>query len=227
MKRKPPPGSVRRARVSRINNRRTLTNKTGRVVMCETMLQRQVALKLERDRSVRDYVSFPEEFRYVDHAGSQVFHVPFVKIWRTSGTIEIRDVVPSTQDVDEAFRLRTEQIAMICTSRGWQYIVDTESSPTAHANLELLRVNAPGSYAQTEIMERVYCHLVEGRRMALFALREQIALETQTAPGSVFGVIAHMIWHELIDANLDDELIIEHGYVNPRSLVWREMENLR
>jgi hypothetical protein len=216
------PGNVRQAHVTRTNNRRVLTNKCGRQVQCENLLQRRLALQLEYDPSVTDYTSFAHEFHYVDEHGRQDTHIPFLKIWR-GNYVEFCDVISSQRREESAIRFREKRLIALCEAHGWTYAVETEKTllcATGAANLEILRVNAPLAYADHEIRNRIILHLRHRKHMTVASLRKHVATELRIAPGVVFATIAHMIWHHEIQANITDALIIQNGHVMPDSTVW-------
>ena len=69
MKRKPPPGNVRRVASIDCNIRGVTTSKRGRLVQFESEQERKLILLLERDTPVADYASQPETLIFQDRSG--------------------------------------------------------------------------------------------------------------------------------------------------------------
>jgi hypothetical protein len=220
-KRSPLPGNVRPLRMSPANNQRVLTNKAGRQVGCENMMQRKLALLMERERSVLDYASFPEKFYHVDLHGVQIVHVPFLKVWNENGRIEIHDVIEHDKRISTEFCDLERTISEICLARGWAYIVHTPKtlpSETELANLDELRCNAALCYADEPIMSAI-SRLVSGGPTTIAEIRTSVSRQMKVSPGDVFSTLAHMIWHGYVDADLS-QLIIVNGYISGGNLVW-------
>src|SRR5260370_39988761 len=92
MKRKPPAGNVRRVQSIDGNLRYTITSKTGRIVQCESHLERRLALRLDRNRMVRDYTSQPETMHFINAKGEVQSYTPDFKSWLLDGRVHIHEV---------------------------------------------------------------------------------------------------------------------------------------
>src|SRR5260221_14514524 len=104
MNRKPPAGNVRRVKPMGDSLRHTLTSKTGRTIQCESFNEYKLVLCLERDKTVKDYLSQPEVLHYVTKDGKAHRYTPDFKVWRGDDRIEIK-----AETVDERANTRTRQ----------------------------------------------------------------------------------------------------------------------
>ena len=104
LKRKPPPGNVRRTVSVGGNFRGVTTNKRGHLVQFESEQERKLVLLLERDRTVADYRSQPETFQFTDASGRPRTYTPDFQVWRTSGLIELHEVTLAAR-IPDARRL--------------------------------------------------------------------------------------------------------------------------
>ena len=105
LKRRPPPGNIRRVAAIDGNLRGVMTNKTGRVVQFESFAERSLLLRLDRDPTVRDYSSQPETFQRVDTEGRPQRYTPDFIVWRGDGATEIHEV-----EQEGANFVRTERV---------------------------------------------------------------------------------------------------------------------
>ncbi|MFL5654634.1 MAG: hypothetical protein ACJ8CB_10715, partial [Ktedonobacteraceae bacterium] len=66
LKRKPPPGNVRRVATIGKNLRYTITSKAHETVQCESFQERKLTLLFDRDPTVQEYRSQPERLAFTD-----------------------------------------------------------------------------------------------------------------------------------------------------------------
>src|SRR2546429_9552424 len=99
LKRKPPPGNVRRVAPIGKNLRYTITSKADETVQCESFQERKLTLLFDRDPTVQAYSSQPERFAFTDEEGHSRTYVPDFMVWRTTGEIEIHEVTLTERKV--------------------------------------------------------------------------------------------------------------------------------
>ena len=138
LKRKPPPGNVRRIASIGVNLRYTIASKANETVQCESFQERKLTLLFDRDPTVQEYRSQPERFTFTDAQGRSHTYIPDFMVWRTSGEVEIHEVTLTSRQDRLSIQEREKAALAICRQRGWRYVVHTEQSlpqPTEEATL--------------------------------------------------------------------------------------------
>src|SRR5438034_9372698 len=69
LKRKPPAGNIRRVAPIGENLRYAITSKANETVQCESFQERKVTLLFDRDSTVQEYRSQPEQFAWTSSQG--------------------------------------------------------------------------------------------------------------------------------------------------------------
>jgi len=230
MKRKPPHGNVRRVRYINGNLRFALTNKAGHTVQCESFQERKLALLLERDSSVSDYISQPEVMTFTDAQGRTKTYTPDFLVKRVGSPDEIHEVTlndrrerkPNLQEREAAAR-------QICQSRGMVYKVFTEDvlpDDTETANLLAFYTARTSRCANATISQHVEAILHLHESYPFNALISQLVQETGIVQGNVHLTLKHLIWHGVLQIDWQ-RLVYLHTSVTGKRIasnayVWLE-----
>lgn len=216
LKRKPPPGNVRRVQGKNTNLRYTLTNKAGRLIQCESYQERKLALLLEHDRSVQDYSSQPEQLIWTDEQGKTHTYVPDFMVWRQDGSTELHEVTLSQRQDQPGNQARQAAAHLICQTRGWGYHVHTEEDlPTdGHiANLLALYAYRSQGYADARVTQAVMA-CVDKPRVRFGELVTAIESQIQAAPSQIYTALLHLLWHGVLVADLDHPLFRKGRFIS-------------
>jgi hypothetical protein len=223
LKRKPPPGNVRRVAAIGGNLRFTITNKANETIQCESFQERKVTLLFDRDPSIHAYRSQPERFLIVDSQGKARTYVPDFLVWRTSGEVEIHEVTLSARRDQPRLREREAAARRMCQERGWRYVVHTEESlpqATEEANLLALHRYQPSAYAHPAVtrvaQERLHEHGPLAFRQLCSDIMQHLGLPTPT----VVSALCHLLWHGMLVADLCHQLIFHDAAPRADLIVW-------
>ncbi len=223
MKRNPPAGNVRRVQAIGDNLRHTLTSKTCRTIQCESFNEYKLVLCLERDKTVKDYLSQPETLEYISQDGSSHRYTPDFKVWRTNERIEIHEVTLEERAEKRARQPERERATrQWCEERGWMYQLHTEQtlpSGTALANLQFLFGYRPGIYANPTIQEAASNMLALTSKLSLTSLVERLCDELVLNPADVIPALLHLLWTQGLSTDMDRLLCLD-GALNPLSQAW-------
>lgn len=220
MKRKPPPGNVRRIVSLGKNIRGITTNKTGRIVQFESEQERKLILLLERDASVLDYISQPETLVFMNPAGHLRKYTPDFKVWRTNEQIELHEVtVESRRCEHESLREREAAAKIICQQRGWGYLVHTDLTlpgGNEYANLDFLSAFRANDYVTTELACWWQAQLSHERVHPQSVVK---AAGAQINVGQYLNSLYHLLWWGHVQTDWQ-QLLIWHGRFHLRAQVW-------
>lgn len=223
LKRKPPPGNVRRVRSNGQSLRYTLTNKAGEIIQCESHQERKLALLLERDPQVADYRSQPEVLRWYDVQGKAHSYVPDFQVWRRDGTIEFHEVTLTERyEKNEA---RQKAAMDICHGRGWTYIVHTEATlpgETEWHNLLTLYPYRAESYRVTSQVHTILTRLQKGS-LTWKALQEDCTEQERT---DLYGSTLYLLWHGHLSTDWKQPLFV-NGHLRPQVDLKSEVRHAR
>jgi hypothetical protein len=212
LKRRPPVGNVRRVAAIGQNMRGVMTNKAGRVVQFESALERSLLLRLDRDRSVRDYGSQPEMLHFQDDQGKRRVYTPDFIVWRRDGTVEIHEVTLTSRQIRPSIRLREAAATAVCQKRGWRYVVHTEQSlPLAVelANLLALFHYRPLAYAHPAVDLASADLLADGRTAAIQQLTGQLTATLNLPHPAITAALYHMLWHGRLQTDLRQPFFVQ------------------
>lgn len=212
LKRRPPVGNVRRVTAIGQNMRGVMTNKASRVVQFESFLERSLLLRLDRDRTVRDYGSQPETFSFSDESGKQHTYTPDFIVWRHDGPVEIHEVTLTSRRGRPASRLREAAAATICQKRSWQYLVHTEQDlpqGTELANLLALFHYRPSAYAQSAVTQATLVYLSNGRPLTIHQLACQLVAELGLSQTIILSSLYHLLWHNYLETDLHQAIFVQ------------------
>lgn len=205
LNRKPPLGNVRQVQTTGRNLRYTLTNKTGRIVQCESQQERKLALLLERDRTVRDYGSQPEALYWQEVNGKQHTYVPDFIVWRVDGHVEFHEVTLTMRQSDPQQHNRQLAAHHICEERGWQYIVHMEDSlpnDTVTANLFILYAYRSRSFAHAAVQSAIELQL-HTVAQPLCQLLPQLETHLGLPQPTLQMAVLHLLWHDILETDLN------------------------
>jgi hypothetical protein len=210
LKRKPPPGNVRRVQAISNNLRYTITNKCGRIIQCESHLERKLTLVFEQDKQVVDYMSQPEELTWIDAEGKNRSYIPDFIVWRVADITELHEVTLTQRRNKPVHR---EQAAeKICQMRGWQYIVHTEV--TLPTDVQLVNLTTLYPFRATAYYDEHLHHHFLKRLAQSHYLSGELLVETQheinVSLGQIYPALYHAIWHKTITVDWET-LLFEHG----------------
>ncbi len=222
-RRKPPAENVRRTASSGRNHPGVVVNKTGRIVQYESQAEHILILCLDRDRTVRDYISQPLKLEYIDVHGRHVY-VPDFQVFRADGRVELHTVSHAgteTGTQDSSLR-REEAVRGICRERDWNLVAHTAASlpqATERANLQALFAFRPTAYANRIVAFAAEIRL-GNKQVGLRAAASEIAQELLLSPACVTAALCNLLWHEDLLTDLS-QLIFLDGIPHPRALVWQ------
>jgi hypothetical protein len=210
LKRKPPPGNVRRVAPIGKNLRYTITSKAHETVQCESFQERKLTLLFERDPTVQEYRSQPERLAFTDAQGTSHTYVPDFVVWKTTGEVEMHEVT-LTERLDRVSLQEREKAARaICQQRGWRYVVHTEQTlpqATEEANLLALYRYRPTIYYHPAVTAAVRERLGSGEPHEVRLLITELAQALSLPRPTVIAAICHLLWHRVIDADLEHTLL--------------------
>lgn len=248
-KQRPPAGDVRVVRSIGLNLRGLMVNKVGRQVQFESALERSLLLRFERDRTIRDYRSQPEEFSFTDNQGRLRHYTPDFLVWRIDGRIEIHEVtcswrrdgelphlrrllrqprlsLKSLLRTQQASRLREAAARRVCRVRGWQYCVHVESDlpgPTELTNLLALSRYRPRSYGSAAVLAAA-SSLLATTSWPIGRLIAALSAELRLPEPQVVGSLFHAIWYGELEIDLVGGLLFDGGAPVPSIHVWAHKE---
>ena len=226
MKRKPPEGNVRRVQAIDRNVRYTITNKSGQTQQCESHLERRLALRLHRDKSIRDYRSQPETIYFIDDEGKRHRYTPDFQAWTISGSTQIHKVTIPERHTENPHSVVHEKFGrQLYAARGWQYFnhfPHTLPNDTETANLL-------GFYA---FRAECYCN-ISAQQSVMSLLHNEISLPitilvdnvyakltwTGVAKPFIYATVFHLIWHDEIRIDWSS-LFFVHGAPARGVRVW-------
>jgi hypothetical protein len=222
LKRKPPPGNVRRVISLGNNFRGVTTNKRGHLVQFESEQEHKVILLLERDPTVTDYVSQPETLHWQDDGGRQRTYTPDFQVWRSDGRIELHEVTIEARRVTrESLQQRETAAHAICRDRSWNYIVHTDQtlpSGYEYTNLDFLAAFRASIYADAE-STTWWLEQLTGKESvhprAVIARRD----ESKLAAPTLLNALYHLLWHNVIQMDWHQSFIW-HGDFHATARVW-------
>lgn len=223
LKRKPPPGNVRRVASIGGNLRYTVVSCANETVQCESFQERKLTLLLDRDPTVQEYRSQPERFVFTDSQGKSHTYVPDFIVWRTNGTVEIHEVTLTSRQDRLSIQEREKAAREICQQRGWRYIVHTEQSlpqPTEEANLLALYRYHPTSYAHSDVTRVVQERLRDGSSLTFQQLSLEIIQHLDLPLPTVVSALCHLLWHGLLATDLGHQLIFHNAAPRADLSVW-------
>lgn len=197
-------------------------NKAGRRVQFESHSEELLMQRLDRDRTVVDYISQPEQLAFLDDHGKSHTYIPDLKVIRSDGSIELHEVSMSSRRVEPRIARREEAARRICRTRGWKYIVHTEHDLpdlTEQANLRILEGYRATIYKNNILAESVRSLLVSGAKMGLRTLILALASQYHTPIPSVTGVIFHMMWQGELDFNIKEDLLLIDSRITNKVII--------
>jgi hypothetical protein len=221
LKRRPPLGNIRRVVAIEGNLRGVMTNKAGRVVQFESFLERSLLLRLDRDRTVRDYGSQPETFQFSDGQGGQHAYTPDFIVWRHDESVEIHEVTLTSRRLQAKIRRREEAAVAVCLVRGWQYIVHTEldlPQGTELANLLALFHYRPSAYLHPAVAQAALAYVADGQSVAMAHLVHQLTTPLGLPPASIIPTLGHLLWHDLLQTDLHQPIFAQGGLASHMKL---------
>lgn len=229
MKRRPPPDNMRLVQPIDGNVRYSITNKTGRIVQCESHLERRLALMLERDKKIRDFCSQPDTFYFVDDQGNRHRYTFDFRSWMTSGEIQNHEVtLPERKAENPNLLLREKFGRELSIARHETYIIHTPETlldDTETANHLFFYGFRAKSYRNPHIYSSVLTVLERENRLPLVALIDSIYADLSLAgvqKPMIYNTIYHLIWHDEIQIDWK-KLFVGHAGPLPRIQVWRNL----
>ncbi len=227
LKRKPPAGNVRRVAPIGKNLRYAITSKADETVQCESFQERKLTLLFDRDPTVQQYRSQPERFAFTDTQGTSHTYVPDFIVWKTTGEVEIHEVTLTERQEKWSMAEREKAAREMCRKRGWSYVVHTEETlpqATEEANLLALYRYWPTCYANPAVTVAVRARLGQEERKGLRVLIEDIAQALALPRPVVISAVCHLLWHQIIEADLRNTLLFVNAALSPHIQVWLRKE---
>jgi len=136
--------------------------------------------------------------------------VPDFIVWKTTGEVEIHEVT-LTERLDRfSLQEREKAARAICQQRGWRYVVHTEQTlpqATEEANLLALYRYRPTIYHHPAVTAAVRERLGPGEPQEVRLLITEIAQALSLPRPTVVSAICHLLWHQVIDADLQHTLL--------------------
>lgn len=227
LRRKPPAGNVRRVAPIGKNLRYAITSKANEIVQCESFQERKITLLFERDPTVQAYRSQPERFAFTDSQGKPHTSTPDFMVWRTTGEVEIHEVTLPSRQERESIQEREKAARDICQQRGWRYVVHTEKTlpgATEEANLLALYRYRPTIYGNPAVTAAVCTLLDSGEQKELRLLIAQVAHLLSLPTPSVVSATCHLLWHQVIVADLAQTLLFVNAALSSHIQVYLKKE---
>src|SRR5260370_19551529 len=196
LKRKPPAGNVRRVAPIDNNLRYAITSKADETVQCESFQERKLTLLFDRDPTVQEYRSQPEQFAFTDSQGKARTYIPDFILWRTTGEVEIHEVTLTSRQDRFSIQEREKAARDICQQRGWRYVVHTEATlpqATEEANLLALYRYRPSIYANAAIAAAIRQRLNADERKAARILIAELAHALSLPPPPAISTLCPLL----------------------------------
>ena len=212
-KRKPPENNVRRVAAIGDNSRYAITSKNGQTVQCESHAERKLALRIDRDRRVKDYRSQPLRIGYIDSEDKPHTYVPDFQVWRWDGTVEIHEVTLSQRRLLPNAQRREKAAREYCDKEGWRYVLHTEGSlpnDTEGANLLALYEYRPTVYSRADVAQTVIERFGIGQHLLLRQLIADISQKIDKPYAAVSTAIYHLMWHGKIATDLRSLILVDN-----------------
>lgn len=222
LKRKPPPGNVRRARSTGQNLCGVITNKANKTVQFESFAERSLLLRLDRSSDVQDYTSQPEQITFLDHAGKQHTYTPDFQVWHTDGQISLHEVTLTDRLEKPALQQRHAAAEMLCQTRGWHYHIHTEVTlpqGSELANLLALWPYRPTVYDQPQVRQIICEELTTRDRWQLHVLVTEFAERSGLPAPRIAACLYHLLWHDILTMDWH-RLLFNDAVPQPETTVW-------
>jgi hypothetical protein len=222
LKRKPPPGNVRRARSTGQNLRGVITNKANRTVQFESFAERSFLLRLDRSSDVQDYTSQPEQITFLDHASKQHTYTPDFKVWHTDGQISLHEVTLTDRMEKPALQQRHAAAETVCQTRGWHYHIHTEATlpqGSELANLLALWPYRPTIYDHPQVRPAICDELADGDHRQLYALVTDLAQRSGLPVPRIAACAYHLLWHDILSMDWH-QLLFNDAVPQSEVTVW-------
>lgn len=194
----------------------------------ESFAERLLILCLDRDRTVRDYISQPETFHFQNSQGKNRRYTPDFMVWRDDGNIEIHEVTRSERREKVSIQQREEAAHVTCQQRGWTYIVHTEDTlpnATQTANLLALLAYRPSIYANPATKKHVHVFLLTHRITTWQALTAHLKALSITSIHEIERALLHLLWHDDIATDLSQSIWSEGAIIPHTKIWWREVSS--
>lgn len=224
VKRKPPAQNVRRVRAIDGNSRFAIVNKCGRTVQCESFQEYKLALLLERDPQVQDYLSQPETLFFQNEQGRERKYTPDFQVWSINGVIALHEVTLTERRSRKTQQQREEAAQQICAIRGWQYVVHTEidlPNGSELANLQLLFGFRAGGFADFHIIPHVLDVLALNTPRLLRDVVQDLQTVTDREPTQILPVLLHQLWHGHLQTDWQ-QMLFQDANPLATARIWRE-----
>lgn len=230
LKRKPPPGNVRRVAPISNNLRYAVASKADETVQCESFQERKLTLLFDRDPTLQEYRSQPLQFVFTDAQQKTHTYVPDFMVWKTTGEVEIHEVTLTSRQDKENIQAREKAAREICQMEGWRYVVQTEETlPQAReeANLLALYRYRPTIYHNAAVTAAVRAKLGSGERAELRLLVADLAHTLSLPQPTVISAMCHLLWHQVIETDLQRALLFVNAALvaNIQVYLKKEEEN--
>ncbi len=218
LKRKPPPGNVRRVAPIDNNLRYAVASKADETVQCESFQERKLTLLFDRDPTIQEYRSQPMQFVWTSAQNKTHTYVPDFMVWKTTGEVEIHEVTLTSRQEKMNIQEREKAAREICQMEGWGYVVHTEDTlpqATEEANLLALYRYRPTIYAHPAVTAAVRARLGEGSSRGICLLIAEIAKALSLPQPTVIAALCHLLWHRVIDTDLTSRLLFVNATLSP------------
>lgn len=222
LKRKPPPGNIRRVRSTGQNLCGVITNKANRTVQFESFTERSLLLRLDRSPDVQDYTSQPEHITFFDNAGKQHTYTPDFKVWHTNGQISLHEVTLTHRMEKPTLQQRHAAAAQACQDRGWCYLIHTEDTlpqGSELANLLALWSFRSTAYDHHQVRLAIHDEFTTGERRRLHDVVIQLAQRRGLAIPLIATCLYHLLWHDTLSMNWH-RLLFNDAIPHPEAEVW-------
>lgn len=222
LKRKPPPGNIRRVRSTGQNLCGVITNKANRTVQFESFAERSLLLRLDRSPDVQDYTSQPEHITFFDHAGKQHTYTPDFKVWHTNGQISLHEVTLTHRMEKPTLQQRHAAAAQACQERGWCYLIHTEDTlpqGSELANLLALWSFRSTAYDHRQVRLAIHDEFNIGDRRRLHDVVIQLAQRSGLSIPLVAACLYHLLWHDMLSMDWH-RLLFNDAVPHPEAEVW-------
>lgn len=221
LKRKPPEGNTRRVRSTERNLCGVITNKAGRTVQFESFAERSLLLRLDRDATVMDYLSQPEQLSYTNASGKPSTYTPDFQVWHTDGQVSLHEVTLEQRLTQPRIQQRHAAAMTLCAERSWTYYIHTEKDlpqGSELANLLALWAYRPTRYHDVPVQNAI-CTRLADHEQALYPLVMAIHQQSGRDIPHVACCLYHLLWHDVIQMDWD-RLLFQDAVPNPETQLW-------
>jgi hypothetical protein len=178
------------------------SEKVGRAIDFESLLESDCIENLEGDQDVLLYCEQPETIEY-DMKGKKLHYTPDFRVIRRSGKPQNIEVKPKAKTKTAKFKAMIRQVAPIFQKRGEEFIVLTEKTIRMQPRLDNLKILRRYSRESISIVEHIELNAILAKRGKATVAELSSALAQR---GITVQKIYALIYRGFLTVDLDKEL---------------------